>query len=247
VFTQEVVAVQDNGTATAKITIDELKFRDISKNDVLLDFDSADEKDKDNPLAKLIGQVYTIEINTAGEVTGIVGASQARAALGSRVTDYRKAALMGDEAIKERHTIAALPDQTEPPVKPGDDWSKIKTVPFGLMGTKVYERIYVLKHIKARGGRQIATIEMNAIPTAEQAEQLHKDQGDNPFSKMFDSIDKYTGSLIFDMTSGTVRRYVEELKSEWLIVDPAAQPDSEKTPDALRMSALRLHSLERLD
>jgi len=245
VFTQEIEQVQDNGRALAKVTINELKFHDISKNKVLLDFDSSEEKD--NPLAKLIGQSYTIEIDPAGQVSRVVEVAQARAALGGRVTGYRRAALLDNDAIMERHTIAALPDKTEQSARPGDDWSRIKTMPFGLMGTKVYERIYVLKGVKAKGGRHIATIEMNAIPTAEQAEQLHKEQPDNPFSKMFDSIDKYTGSLTFDMTSGAVREYVEELKSEWLIVDPAAQPDSEKIPDALRMSALRLHSLERLD
>ena len=74
------------------------------------------------------------------------------------------------EEIKERHAVPGLPEPDKNKVRVKEDWSSIKTVGFGMMGAKSYEKIYVLKEIKDENGRRDAIVEMNAIPTAEAAE-----------------------------------------------------------------------------
>ncbi|MHC4489207.1 MAG: hypothetical protein ACYSW7_08545 [Planctomycetota bacterium] len=49
-----------------------------------------------------------------------------------------------------------------------------------------------------------------------------------------------------DLTAGKVEKCFEELKSEWLAVDPSAGEENEK-PDALQLTALRLYCIERID
>ena len=88
---------------------------------------------------------------------------------------------------------------------------------------------------------------MNAIPTSKTAEQLHSEQGTSELTKMFDNIEEYTGQLRLDLTTGKVERYTENLKVEWLVVDPTARQNSGVEPDSLRMVAARLYELEKVD
>jgi len=247
VFTQEVEKVDANNNALVKITIDELKFEDMVKDSVVLSYDSSLRRDRSKLFTLLIGQSYTIELSSDGQVKKIVDTSKALAAVkGTSTASKRAAALLEPKAIKERHSIPALPEKAVK-LAAGQEWSKIKTYSFGLMGAKAYERIYVLKEIKEQDGHRIALVEMNAIPTSEAAEQLHLESPSNPFAKMFDSTDVYTGHLKFDATTGEVLEYVEDLKSEWLVVDPMAERNTEKQPDSLRMTAIRSIHLERID
>ena len=128
----------------------------------------------------------------------------------------------------------------------GDDWSKIKTFSFGLMGSKSYEKIYTLKELKDQDNHQIAIVEMNAIPTSETAEQLQKQQAAD-FSEQFDSTGTYTGQLKLDLTTGKVEKYNEELRSEWVVALPSAQQRDDEEPAVLMMSDTRLYSLEKID
>jgi len=80
------------------------------------------------------------------------------------------------------------------------------------------------------------------------AEKLHKEQVAAALSKMFDNpIDSYTGQLKLDLTTGKVEKYLEKLQSEWVVVDPSVRQQGDKEPDAIRMGAIRLHRLERID
>ncbi|HUT30067.1 MAG TPA: hypothetical protein VMX13_09770 [Sedimentisphaerales bacterium] len=243
-FSQHIRSVNDQGNAVAEITIKQLKFLAKVKSDTVLDFDSSREKDQAHPLAKLIGQSYTIEITPAGQVTRIIDAKEAQAAVKGNATAQR---LLESDEIKERHAVAALPAPGNKEVRVDDHWSSIKATDFGMLGAKAYERIYVLKGVKELNGRKVAAIEMNAIPTAETAEQLHKQKGADAFSKMFDNIEQYTGLLDLDLTAGKVQKYVEKLRSEWVIVDPAAKTRTDKSPDALKMTAVSLYSLEMVE
>lgn len=247
-FTQEVESVDDKGNAVAKITITGLKYSAEVKDNVVLDFDSSREKDQNNRLAKLIGQSYTIEITPAGQVTKVIDVKQAQAAVRGRTTAERRAsALVKTDIITQRHTISALPVTDKNELRTGDNWSKIRTFSFGLMGTKSYERVYLLKETQDTDGHRIAVVEMSGIPTAETAEQLHMEEPTNPFSKMFDTIENYSGELKLDLTAGKVEKYIEELRSEWTIVDPTGKPKADKEADALKMTAIRLFSLEKID
>ncbi len=148
--------------------------------------------------------------------------------------------------IKERHTIPALPVTDKNQLRRGDNWSSIKTFPFDMMGSKSYEKIYTLKEIKDMDGRRLAIAEMKAVPSSEMAEQLHKEQVTSSFAKMFDNTETYTGQLKLDLTAGKVEKCLEKLRSEWLAVDLSAGEENEK-PDAVRLTALRLFCIERID
>ena len=246
-FTQRIQNVNDEGNAVAKITIKGLKYLTKVKDNIILDFDSSREKDRNSPLGKLIGQSYTIEITASGEVSKIIDVSGARTAVGDASSSQRAARLLSTAVIKEQHTIPALPGAERNQLRTGESWSNIKTFSFGPLGSKSYERIYELKEIKDTDKRRTAIVEMSVVPSSEKAKELHKEQVISFFSQMFDNpVETYTGQLKLDLTSGKIEQYFEEFRSEWIAVNPMAS-EKDKEPDILRMSATRLYHIERID
>ncbi|MBA7659895.1 hypothetical protein ES703_67889 [subsurface metagenome] len=245
-FTRQIQSVDDKGNAVAEITIEGLKYLSIVRDNTVLDFDSSREKDKNNPMAGLIGQSYTIEIAPTGKVTEVIDVKQAQAALkGSSSANKAALTVLEPDAIKRRHGTLALPDADKNQLRIGDNWSSIRTFSFGMMGSKSYERIYTLKKIEG-WFKQRAIVDMNSIPTSGTAEQLDK-EGISGFSKMFDNTETYTGELRLDLTAGKVEKYLEKLQSEWIAVDPAAGQEDDKEPAALKMTAIRLYRLDKID
>ncbi len=245
-FVRQIQSVDDQGNATARITIKALKYLVTIKNNVTLDFDSSREEDGSNPLSKLIGQSYTIEITPSGEVSKITDTSDALAAFtGDSVADKVGVRLLSADAIRQQHTIPALPAVGKNQLRTGDNWSSMKKVSFDLMGTKSYEKIYTLKEINDVGNRRVAVAEMEAVASAENAKQLHKEQTMDVFSGMFDNTETYTGELKLDLSAGKVEKCREELRVEWFIVNP--NPKADEPPVALRMIATRLYRIEKID
>jgi hypothetical protein len=245
-FTQQIQSIDDKGNAVAKMTIKELKYLLTVKNDITMDFDSSRQQDRQNPLSKLIGQSYTIEMTASGEVSKIVDANDARAAVkGTSAADKTAANFLSDEAITERHTIPALPAADKNQLRTGGNWSSIKSFSFNMMGSKAYEKIYTLKEIKDVDNHRIAIAQMEAVPSAERAKELHEEQSTSFFANMSDNTETYTGELKLDLTNGTVEEYREKLISEWLIVDP--NPKEGQPPAALKMGAVRSYSIEKID
>jgi len=245
-FAQEIQSVDDKGNAIAKIIIKELKYSSIVKDSSAFEFDSSKPKDPNHPLAKLIGQSYTLKIAPTGEVTEVIDTKEAETAVrkGS-VPPGIALRLLNSEVIKERHGTLVLPDADKNQLHIGDNWSSTRTFSFGMMGSESYEKIYTLKEIKKVNNHQIAVAEMKAIPSSEMAEELHKEQTTGVFSKMFDNTETYSGQLKLDLTAGKVQEYFEKLRTEWVMVDP--RPDPNKEPAALKMAATRLYSLEKID
>ena len=243
-FTQQIQSINNQGNAIAKITIDSLKYLAIQQNRTVQDFDSSREEDKANPLAKLIGQSYTIEVSPMGEVVKVSDVQQARAAVqGARPANMAASKLLSEDEIKQRHRAFDLPSADKNNLRIGDHWSSIKTFDFGKMGSKAYEKIYTLKEVKDAENRRLAVVEMSTIPSSETAGL--ENQITNVFAKMFDNIGTYTGCLKLDLTTGKVEEYLEKLQSEWIAVDPEAKGDRE--PDAVRMSVIRSYKLEKID
>ena len=242
-FTQEIRSVDEGGNAVARITITALTYVTRVKDRITMDFDSSRERDQENPLNQLIGQSYTIELTPSGSVAKVIDAESARK---NHTSDNRLVAnLLSDEAIRGRHAISALPDTSENPVRLGGSWSRIKSFSFDLMGAKSYEKIYTLEEVRDIRNHRIAIATMNAVPSAEEAKELHKAQATSPFSQMFDNTERFTGGLKLDLTDGSVVECHEELLIEWFMVDP--NPDDDERPAALRLTAGRLVSLERMD
>ena len=246
-FTRQTQSVDDEGSAVAKITINALKYFAKIRDKIVLDFDSSREEDQDNPLNKLIGQSYTIELTASGEVSNVIDVNDARAAVaGSSISNVRAAQLLSARAIKEHHTVPALPAGDNVQLIPGKNWSDIKTFSFGPMGSKSFERIYEIKEISETDGRRTAIAQMEAVPSAAKAKEIYKEQSTGSFSTMFDNTETYTGLLWLDVTSGQIEKYTEEFRSDWIAVDPMATKQ-EKEPNMLRMSATRIYRIERID
>ena len=245
-FVEQIQSIDEQGNATADITVKELKFLTKVRNKTILEFDSSRKKAQSSVLAKLIGQSYTIIISPAGRVLEVIDVNNTHAAFeGSSLAHKTALRLLSIEAIKERHTLSAFVASDRKQLLPGDTWSNIKSFSFERMGSKTYEKIYTLKQIKNIGNRQVAIVEMNAIPSSEMAEELHKEQPTGFWSKMFDNIETYTGELKFDLTAGKVETYHEELNIEWIMVDP--NPKNGEEPSVIRMKAARSYKLEKID
>jgi hypothetical protein len=252
-FTQLIQSTDDKGNAVEKITIKSLKHLSIIRDNPVIDFDNSREKDQNNPLARLIGQSYTIEITPAGRVSKIIDANQARAAVkGDTATHKTVLAMLSDNVIRERHTIPAMPAPEKNQLRKDQNWNSIKTFSFGLMGTRSYDRIYTLKEVTNSDNHRFAIVHMTANLTTEKAEELHKEKAIGDFSKMFDNTETYTGRLELDLTAGKVEKYIEILQSEWIAVEPMVgqkdeKEEEEKEPAVLTMTATRLYSLEKTD
>ncbi len=243
-FAQQIQSVDDKGNAVTEITIKGLKYVAKVRDSVTLDFDNSRETDKGNALAKLVGQSYTIGISPAGQVTKVIDMSKVQAAV-KGIASSHKTALASADAIKQRHSIPGMPSADKNQLRPGDSWSSVRTFDFQMMGFKSYEKVYKLKEIKDTDNRQIAVVEMEAIPSAEMAEELHKEQATGPFSKMFDNRETYTGKLSLDLTAGKVQECLEKLLTEWVVVD--SDPKDDQEPAALKMAAIRFYHIKKLD
>ncbi len=246
-FTQEILSVDEKGNAVAKITVEGLKYFMAVKDKTEVDFDSSQVKDPEGQFAKMLGHSYTIEITPAGEVVKLVDAEDIRTSVRRARRVPRKAlAFLRPEPLKQRHTIPALSAAGKKQLRTGEKWSSIKTFSFGLMGSKSYEKIYTVKDIKETDGRQVAVVEMKAIPTAETAQQLHKEETTPDFSEEFDSKATYNGRLKMDLTSGSVEECSEEMQSKWTVALPSEEkPD--QGPSVLTMTEARFYSLKKID
>jgi len=245
-FTQQIQGTNDTGNAVVKITIKQLKYQLTVKNDITIDFDSSRQHDRQNPLSKLIGQSYIVEMTASGEVSKVIDANDARAAIkGTSAADKTAANFLSQKEIMERHTIPALPATDESQLRTGENWSRVRSFSFTMMGSKAYEKIYTLKEIKGVNNRRIAIAQMEAVPSAERAKELHEEQSTSFFANMSDNTETYTGELKLDLTNGKVEEYREKLITEWLIVDP--NPKENEPPAALKMGAVRSYSIEKID
>jgi hypothetical protein len=242
-FEQRVREVQDDGGAVIEVTIEALKYVSKMRSDTAVDFDSARDKDPNNALARLVGKKYGLQMSARGQVLALLDVEPIRQAVkGGRAENDMALKLFSDEDIKDRHEITPLSALKENPVRPGQTWSDVRTFFFGAMGAKSFERVYTFKGVES-GEERLAIVEMKAIPSAAAAVQIHKEQTASVYSTKFDNVESYEGRLDLDLDHGQVRRYVEEMQTEWTRADPAGAPDGGQ-PAALKMGARRLHRLE---
>ena len=242
-FSQEIQSIDDKGNAIAKITIKEIKYSSVVKDSSVFEFDTSKPKDPNHPLAMLIGQSYTIKIAPTGEVIGVIDTKEAEtAARKGSVIPSTALKLLNPETIKERHGALLLPATDKNQLHIGGNWSNTRTFSFGMMGSESYEKIYTLNNIKNQDNRQVAIIEMNAIPASE----TPKEQA-TKFSKRSDKTKTYTGELELDLTAGKVKKYLEKLQQEWITDFPSDEQKTAQGPVILTMSATRLYSIEKID
>jgi len=246
-FEQRAENISPDGDALLKITLKALAYVGRMRDDIALEFDSSAEKDQDSPLALLIGQGYRIRMSPKGEVLEVLDVTEARDAVAGPSAAHQTAGkLLAESVIKNRHRVAALASLNAETVRPEQQWSNVKTFDFGMMGAKSYERQYRLAEVvKCKTGR-VAVIDMEAIPSAVMAEQIHAQQTTNMFAGMFDNTGSYTGRVELDLDGGWLRTCREGLRTEWIVAQPFAG-DGDAGPTALKMGAARSYHLERLD
>jgi len=56
-----------------------------------------------------------------------------------------------------------------------------------------------------------------------------------PLAKMFDTEDRYSGSMTFDLAGGQVQNFEEKLVTTYLVEDPQQAADNTQKPDTLRI------------
>jgi hypothetical protein len=249
VFDQQIQGVDPSGDASALITIKELKYLATNPKGTAIDFDSTKEANKTNALAKLIGESYVVKLSPDGSVLSVSDAQKAMDAVKGDTMEQKIAqSLLADDAIKQRHTILALPEKKDAQVRVGQTWSKLKGSPAGMLTPKSYEEVFTLKEVKSEQGQQIAVVEMEARPTSQKAADTSKDEqkGMGFFAKMFDNKETYNGKTLVDLTTGKVNGYNEKLKSEWVAVEPSEEVKSDKGPDVLTMGFTYSHSIEKV-
>ncbi|MHC4122870.1 MAG: DUF6263 family protein [Planctomycetota bacterium] len=241
VFDQKIEKIDEQGNAIATITVKELKYSSVYRNEPVLNIDSKREEDKGNPLLKLLGQSYGLKIAPTGQVLEVLNVHKARNALTGNSTATKAGwKLVSPDIIKERHSVAVLPEVDKNEVKTGDNWSSVKVFDFGKLGAKPYEKIYTLMEVIEQNGEKTAVIEMKAEPTSIQAEHS------NLFMQMFENTYTYSGNLEMDLKGGKIKQCHEELKSKWIAVDPEADTNN-PSPDTITMTSLRSYRIKQVD
>ncbi|MCI0499588.1 MAG: hypothetical protein L0Y36_07905 [Planctomycetales bacterium] len=241
-FTQQVQNVDADGSATVKVTINDLAVDIINKNEPKFAFNSANEKDKSSPLAKLLGQQYTIQITPAGRAKLL----DAAAALAAVTNGYEKTlaeGLLDPKAVEERHQIQALPKETAVGLSVNTAWSQVLPSPPGLLAPKTYKKVYTLSQVD----NNIATVNMVASESTEQADGAAASGGMGMFAKMFDNEDAYTGTMKLDTSTGQVLLSEETLVSSYVAQEMPENADPAKGPDTLTMRFTNRVHLEKLD
>jgi hypothetical protein len=127
VFKQRVESVDQQGNAVVNITIKQLSYFSETLKGVVADFNSLREKDKSDPLMKLIGASYKIRISPRGTVK-VLDASAARSILKEGSAAAVATGLFSDEEIARRHQVMALfdADKADKYVSEKDRQKKIK-------------------------------------------------------------------------------------------------------------------------
>ena len=143
--------------------------------------------------------------------------------------------------------MVILPATEKKMLSLGQSWSNLKVFSFRMLGSKSYEKIYTLNTVNDVNNRQVAIVDMNAIPSSEMAEKLKEEQSITSMQKMFDSTGTYSGRLVLDTTNGKVENYSEKLQSEWVIVDPSAKQTDSNEPATLKMQSIRVYSIEKIN
>ena len=246
VFTQKTESIDENGIAVLNITINELKYLASGPKGTTMDFDSSREKDKSEPLAKLIGQSYKIKLTSAGEVE-VIDAKAVREAIkvgsAGKVTER----LFANDEIQKRHRVLALIDAERNYTK-GESWVTLAASPPGMLKPKSYEKQYTLQDVNTKNNEQIAVITMNAIPSSKRAPDMPSDSKDMGFfAKMFEDTDTYNGKLELNLSTGQIIQYQEFLNSECVAAEPTEGQKSDQGPDTLTMGFTYLYSIEMIN
>ncbi|OHB56672.1 MAG: hypothetical protein A2173_01640 [Planctomycetes bacterium RBG_13_44_8b] len=247
VFAQEIEGIDQEGIATAIITIKEIRFLFMDVEGQKAFFDSTAESSKSDPVCAAIGQSYKIQITPDGQVKSI-DAESARGVIKEEGLPKKFVnRLFSNKEIIKRHQVLALMDAGQTLYKKGDKWSVVAASPEGMLSAKSFEKVYTVTDIKMQDGEKIAIVDMSAAPSSKRAADMAEDDPKaNFFAKMFEETSDYNGKMVLNLSTGEIDSYREFLKAEWLVIEPSAQQKGDKGPDQLTMSLSDLYSIEKV-
>lgn len=241
VFDQEPVEVADNGDAVFNIHIKAIKLYSKGQKGVNIDYDSSREADKTHEISKLLGKSYKIKITADGKAS-LVDASEA-----SSVSSAREVkALVSSEAIENRHSIMATPQEGEAVIAKNKSWVNLGSTPKGALQPKAFEKTFTLSEIKDAPEGKIAVIDMSAIETNKKVEGFDSTGGLGVMANIFDSTSDYSGKLEYNITTGKIVSYSENLVSEHIAAEEPRGGDASKGPDVLTMRFISAYSIEEV-
>ena len=245
IFSQRITHVGEEGSALAEITIEGLKCYSALTHEVKLDFDSSRTGSGSEPLAKLIGQSYTIRMFPDGTVR-FVDAAKARTVIREGLAARAAERILNAEGIESRHTVPALLGRSDTPARKGMQWSAIVDAPSGMLQPKKYEKVYRLTQTGDEKGRNIAVVQMQARAVEKVDEE---GQVTDFFKQFFKGADSYAGDgeMVLNLDTGKVEKSSEKLEASWLATDPDYSEEKGPGPDALMMGFIQSRSLEKLD
>ena len=236
VFDQELVNMNDDGSAILEITVKELVFLSKNSKGVNVDFDSKRDG-TGKPLSALVGVKYQIKSAPDGSITVV----DAKSALAKCKTMEAKT-LFKDDYIVKRHTIAGIPTQTAKIAK-GKSWIKYGTTPKGALQSKAFEKVYTVTGIE----NGVANIEMLASETTNEVEGFDKNSGSLGFmANIFDSTDNFTGNMKYNTTTGQIESFSEKLETTHVAAEEPKGGDPDKGPDVLTMKFINNYSIEKI-
>jgi hypothetical protein len=251
VFTQEILSVNEDLSALAKITILDLTIKTKNNKGAEYGFDSRKKTDSKRALNTFVGKSYTMTISTDGKITpvDITGLSGIRISGRERMFASE---LFSEKGIIKRHSIP-LPAQGASSISRGRGWNEIVWSHPKIMAVKAFEKSYVLDSISGDG---IANISMEAYETDKMAE------GDAPtagpfalFAKAFDSQEQYTGEMQINLESGKVIKWSETCNASYVVTEDDisrgfnknVKKDDKTKPASLTMGLKHTINFEKID
>lgn len=241
-YDQEIIEVDEQGNAKARITIREVEYVVTSRSGVEYGFNSADSQYANDPMMGLIGQSYVIVIEPNGTAR-LVSAREAIDALEGQEARRRAGQLLSTRSVEFRHSINALPPVDQEPLKVGQSWTVQEKSPQGMLSEKQYEKVYTLKEISQQQDREVAMIDLNvdtgAAPVTGTGQM-------GVFQNMFDIMETYDGHLKMEVQTGTPLEYAEKIEAVYTAVEPTDQP-GEKGPDTLTMGYVKEIFMQKMN
>jgi len=244
VFDQQIIAVNEDASADAKVTLKEIKILVKNPEGVVLDFDSTRPSDRTQDLRKLVGQSYTIQITPDGKAKPI-NVKQARNALTAGPDRNWAKNFLSDKEIVRRHEVVSMPSIDESQIKKGGNWTTEGKSHPRMLEQKTFEKVYTVDNISDKSGRKVATISMEASPSGA-LEGVAPGTDFSFMAKMFDTKENYNGQVKFDIESGRVISMNEKMAATYTASEmPKGKPDA-KGPDTLIMGLTYQISLEQI-
>lgn len=237
-FDQAIKTVKEDGSADAVITIKAISVYMKDRDGVKMDFDSSREKDKTQPLNKMIGQSYTINISPDGNAT-VIDTSDIKKAVHGGLSASVADKILSDEQIIKRHSIA-LPEKDTAMLSKGATFSKIAPAPPRTLDPKSFEKTYTLDSIDTSG---IATVKMSALPSDKPVEGLDPQGSFGFMAKMFDTKETWQGQMTFDTNTGQAISTSEKFRADYIATDTK---NTTGKADTLNMGLTYAVSLEKL-